>query len=241
MQPMQPDAHAAPDARSSDLDDRDPQMSVAKSVSAPHMPRADVADAPAGTDADAKGNNNVATAGAGGGGFFSRITSLFSVKRREVSLGQENAFYYNEELKKWVERGKEHEAAAAMNVPPPPSDAVLNSSKSASIPPPTPPCTPVPDAPPSAGQPSAGPPSVGQPPAPTASSAAPPGGPPPAGRNKYTAGGRRRGYVDTLNANAIVGAPAAAPTPARTPPAFTMFQPKANGTPGTADEPGQGQ
>jgi hypothetical protein len=60
---------------------------------------------------------------AGGDGFLTRSLSAFGFskpKKNQAKLGDDNSFYYNEELKMWVERGKEDEAKAAAAPPPPP-------------------------------------------------------------------------------------------------------------------------
>lgn len=44
---------------------------------------------------------------------------LFTKKGKTAHLGEENKLYYNEELKRWVERGKEHEVEEE-TIPPPP-------------------------------------------------------------------------------------------------------------------------
>jgi len=44
--------------------------------------------------------------------------------RKQAHLGGENDFYYNEELGRWVERGKEHEASQELPPPPPKVESV---------------------------------------------------------------------------------------------------------------------
>eukprot|EP00210_Caulerpa_lentillifera_P008679 g8278.t1 len=50
---------------------------------------------------------------------------LFSKRGKTAHLGDENTLYYNEELKRWVERGKEHEVVED-SIPPPPVVANTN-------------------------------------------------------------------------------------------------------------------
>eukprot|EP00210_Caulerpa_lentillifera_P001256 g1212.t1 len=47
------------------------------------------------------------------------MLGLFSKKNKSAHLGDENTLYYNTELKRWVERGKEHEVSED-TLPPPP-------------------------------------------------------------------------------------------------------------------------
>lgn len=47
-----------------------------------------------------------------------------------MKLGEENTFYFNEELQMWVERGKEDEyAKKKQGPPPPPTDKQLNQNQ----------------------------------------------------------------------------------------------------------------
>jgi hypothetical protein len=50
-----------------------------------------------------------------------KLKEFWPFKRtKEMKLGDSNNFYYNKELKMWVERGKENEALKAATLPPPP-------------------------------------------------------------------------------------------------------------------------
>ena len=53
--------------------------------------------------------------------FLGMFSGMFS--RNQADLGEENSFYYNEELGRYVERGKEHETQTAAAPPPPPTAA----------------------------------------------------------------------------------------------------------------------
>jgi hypothetical protein len=69
------------------------------------------------------GTGGVAGGGDGGAGFLTRSLSAFGFskpKKNQAKLGDDNSFYFNEELKMWVERGKEDEAKAVAAPPPPP-------------------------------------------------------------------------------------------------------------------------
>jgi hypothetical protein len=54
-----------------------------------------------------------------------------SLTLQEMKLGEENTFYFNEELKMWVEKGKEEEyAKKQQGPPPPPTDSELKKKPS---------------------------------------------------------------------------------------------------------------
>jgi hypothetical protein len=70
------------------------------------------------------------------GGIVSKV--LPASKGVEVDLGEESTMYYNEKLGRYVERGKEDEAAASANVAPPPVVAAWSQPAAASHPQPGP-------------------------------------------------------------------------------------------------------
>lgn len=79
-------------------------------------------DAAKGATVSPGGEKQKGKSGWGIGSFIGGIVSkvLPASKGVEVDLGEESTMYYNEKLGRYVERGKEDEAAASANVAPPP-------------------------------------------------------------------------------------------------------------------------
>eukprot|EP00798_Chlamydomonas_sp_ICE-L_P026683 gene26683-4258_t len=111
--------------------------------------------------------------GAGAGGEKER-------ERKKNSLGEENKFYFNKELKRWVMEGEEHLAAADAAPPPPPTSfGASPMGDAASTPAPPTPSDAAPSGPPSA---------------PSSQTGAPPTAP-----SMQRGRGVRSRYVDTFN------------------------------------------
>ncbi|CAI5496808.1 unnamed protein product, partial [Closterium sp. Naga37s-1] len=155
-----------------------------------------------------------------GGGSAAGSSGGGGATGKQAKLGGENTFYFNEKLKRWVERGKEDEVVETTLAPPPTAFAFAPAAPGTSNSADPPATTPAAPAPAADGAPPAtpAPPAVhsAAPPAPAADSTSAPAssaakpGPPLAYAGSF---GRRSAvrsrYVDTFNKGATP-----APTPA---------------------------